>query len=152
MISFVPFRPVHLELVRLQPAQEAWRKELVRPGFAEALAIRGMAWTGLVDGMPVGCAGLSPLWDGNVKAWALFGTNIPRRAWTAIVRKIEHEFAATLASHGKHRIEATTPVYFAEGCRLLRILAFNVEGEMQFYGPDGANHFLFGRIVGPCAQ
>lgn len=150
-MRIIPYRPWHLQLVPLQPAQEAWRRQLVKGSYAEALDVPGLAWTATADDRVAGCAGLAPRWEGNVTAWALFGTNIPVWGWTAILRKIEHEFKAALASHGKHRVEATVPTNFAAGCRLMRLLRFQVEGQMEFYGPDGADHFLFKRIVEPCA-
>lgn len=149
MIRFVPYQPSHLAQVRTQPAQEAWRAYLIRDGFAESLAIPGMTWTGLVDDVPVGCAGFSPQWEGRVVAWALFG-DIPKTAWPAIVKKIRHEFRATLQSHGRHRVEMTVPSNFGPGCRLALMLGFAVEGLMKSYGPDGSDHLLYAQVL-PCA-
>lgn len=146
MMRFVPYQPSHLAQVALLPAQEQWRSYLIRDGFAEALALPGMAWTGLLNDMPIGCAGFQPQWEGRVVAWGLFG-QIPKMAWPAIVKKIRHEFRATLQSQGRNRVEITVPANFGPGCRLALMLGFTVEGLMKSYGPDGADHLLYAQVL-----
>lgn len=146
MISFVPYKPAHLAQLRLQPAQEALRPHLVRPGYAESLAVPGLAWTGVADGVPVGCAGLLPQWEGRVVAWALFG-NVPKQAWATIVGKMRREFRA-LGALRRHRVEFTVPCDFGPGCRLAHILGFAAPGPpMREYGPDGRDHLMYERIL-----
>ena len=53
----------------------------------------GPAWTGLLDGRPIGCAGLSLHWPGRASAWCLLGEGIPRTAWLAM--GLPYETAAT---------------------------------------------------------
>lgn len=146
MINFIPYQAEHLSQVKLQEQQKVWSKEFLKPGYAEALALPNMAWSAVNDNDIVGCAGFIPHWDGRVAVWSIFG-QVPKRAWLSIVRKIEYEFQNTLADHGPHRIEATTPVGFNAGCRLAKILNFEVEGLMKQYGPDGRDHFMLARIV-----
>lgn len=148
MIDFVPYHPSHLAQVGLQPSQEAARRFLIRDGFAEALALHGMSWTGLVNEIPIGCAGMVSQWEGRVIAWALFGASVPKRCWPAIVRKIAFEFSVTLANRGRHRIEITVPVHFGQGCRLARLLGFAIEGRMRSFDPEGEDHFLYAKIIG----
>lgn len=145
MITFIPYEPEHLAQIKVQPAQELWRDCLILDGFAESLA-NGMSWTGLVAGVPVGCAGFTPHWEGRVTAWALFGV-VPKMAWPAIVKKIRREFRSSLQSHGRHRVEITVPAGFGPGCRLALMLGFAVEGKMRAYGPDGSDHLLYAQIL-----
>lgn len=152
-IVFVPYEPDHLLQIALQPAQAHHRGAVVLDKYREALAIPGMAWTGIVDREVVGCAGLVPEWEGRVVAWALFG-RMPKFSWPAIIRKIHFEFEHSLAAHGRHRVEITVPTHFGPGCRLARLLGFDIEGKMRCYGIDGHDHFLFSKIIEarPCAS
>lgn len=147
MMEFIPYHADHLLQIALQPAQAHHLGSVAIPKYREALAIPGMAWTGIHDDRIVGCAGLVPEWEGRVIAWALFGV-IPKPAWPAIIKKIQREFRETLASQGRHRVEMTVPSNFGPGCRLARLLGFDIEGKMRCYGVDGADHFLFAKIIG----
>lgn len=138
MIEFVPFEPWHLSQIEIPAAQAAW----IKPGYAESLA-NNMAWTGFIDDRVVGCAGFAPQWEGRAIAWALFGREIPKRAWTAIIAKVRKELACTAYP----RVEATVPFGFGAGCRLANALGFQVEGLLSKFGPDGSDHFLYARVT-----
>lgn len=151
---FIPYRPEHLAQIALQPAQRA-ASAVIKEGYAESLAVPGMAWSASNEsGEILGCAGMVPQWEGRVIAWALLGVAIPKRAWPTIAKKIAREFNAALADHGRHRVEITVPVNFGAGCRLARLLGFEIEGRLRAYAPDGSDHFLYAKIVGaaPCAS
>jgi hypothetical protein len=151
MIQFVPYSPTDLTSIELQPAQEKWRDQFFLPGYAQSLDIKGMAWTAMDGEKVLGCAGFAPQWEGRVIGWAVFGREIPRRAWPRILRKIRREMHNSLADHGRHRLEITVPRGFDAGCRLAHLLGFEVEGLMKEYGPDGGDHFLYAQVI-PCAQ
>ena len=146
MIRFVPYEAAHLAQVELQPAQARWRDQLFKEDYAKAMAVPGMAWTGLDGDRVVGCAGFYPQWEGRVIAWAVFGA-VPRDAWMSIVRKVRKELRDCLADHGRHRVEATVPYNFGNGCRFAHALGFKVEALMKHYGPDGSDHFLYAQVV-----
>lgn len=147
MIEFVPYEPWHLEALDLQPMQSWWRDKLLAPGYAQGLA-NDMAWTGFIDDRVVGCAGFAPQWEGRVIAWALFGRDVPKKAWASIVAKVRREFKNTLQSQGhKHRVEITVPATFGEAIRLANILGFEVEGLMKKYGPDGSDHLMYAKVI-----
>lgn len=141
MIEFAPYRPEHLMLVDLQPAQSAWRKRVMQPGYAESLVEPGLSWTGFKDGLVVGCAGVVRERDGLGKAWALVGQGFPR-SWPAIVRYMRE----VLARADIQRIEADVLSNFGEGCRLARMLGFDVEGLRRKYDPEGHDYFLYARV------
>jgi hypothetical protein len=141
MIEFVPYRPEHLMLIELQPAQSAWRKRVIEPGYAESLTEPGLSWTGFNDGLVVGCAGVVREREGLGKAWALIGAGFPR-SWPAIVRHMRNVLACT----DLHRIEADVLSHFGEGCRLAKMLSFDVEGLRRKYDPEGQDYFLYARV------
>lgn len=143
---FVEFKAEHLTMMKIQKAQEIWKDKLLTYEYSKALEIPGMAWTALKNDEVLGCAGMIPVWEGRVIAWALFG-DIPKHSWILIFRKIQKEFRDALANHGRHRIETTTPVDFVPGHRLAKMLGFEIEGLMKEYGPDGKDHLMLGKIL-----
>jgi hypothetical protein len=141
VISFVPYEPGHLGHVEVQPAQAEWRARMVAD-YARALAVPGHAWTALDEGKrPIGCAGLLPQGAGRAHGWALLSA-IPARHWPAMVRKIR----AVLDAAPYRRIEATVRHDFGNGCRLAKLLGFEVEALMTAYR-DGVDHFLYARVA-----
>jgi hypothetical protein len=152
LIEFVPYQPWHYHELRVQAAQLEWQDTILStPGYAEALDVPGMSFTGISDGQIVGCAGLQPQWHGapwgRVVAWGLFSDTIPKRAWVRIARKMASVIVSSL-DHGPHRLEMTTPCNFFEAGRLALVLGFAIEGRLLRFGPDGADHFMWSRIVG----
>lgn len=151
MIEFVSYSPSDLARIELQPAQAKWRDMFMAPGYAESLDVKGKAWTGLVDGEPVGSAGFAPQWQGRAIGWAVIGCRAPRAAWPVIVKRIRATIADELREqvekHGHARVEITVPVGFGAGCRLASLLGFEVEGEERKFGPDGSNHFLYSKVA-----
>lgn len=144
MIDFVPYEAKHLAQIRLTPVHDAWRVKLL-PIAGEFVG--RWAWTGLIDGQVVGCAGLTPVpyWPTRAVAWAFFG-KIPLRAWPAAIRHMRAVIAdAHLAGH--RRIEMSVVRGFAPGCVLAFKLGFVCETVMRCYGPDGLDHFLFAKVA-----
>lgn len=144
MITFVPYKAQHLRALELQPAQHAWLDRMMQEGYAEALEAT-RAWTGIIDGRVVGCAGLTQQWPGRAVTWALFG-KIPKRAWPAVLRKIRAELDAE-HMRGTRRIEATVVSTFGPGCRLVTKLGFMIEGKLRAFDQIGQDHFLYARVV-----
>lgn len=151
MIRFVPYSPADIAAIDLQPVQEQFRAQLLRPGYAESLDIRGRAWTALEGDRTVACGGFAPQWEGRSIAWAIVGKDIPKRAWPRIRTKVRtelfREMAKQKAEVGHARVEITVPQDFAAGCRLALLLGFKVEGPLNKYGPDGADHFLLSMVA-----
>ena len=137
-----PYRPEHLTKLALQPDQQAARVFISEPGYPEMLASTN-AFTAIIDGRIVGCAGIMELWKGRGMAWALLtgeigGENM-RRIHFAVKRYLD---ASTF-----QRIEATCDVNFAQGHRWLRLLGFTMETPvMRRYRPDGGDEAMYVRI------
>jgi hypothetical protein len=143
-ITFAPYEPEHLRRIEVQAAQEEWRDRVLSSEYARNLGVPGFTWTGLDGGRVLGCAGLIPQGGGRAHAWALLG-NIPPRAWPALVAKVRSVFDAAHAA-GYARIEATVRHDFGNGCRLAKVLGFEVETLMAKYY-DGIDHFLYARVA-----
>lgn len=132
----VPFHAEHLAGLRLQAAQAS--APLVTPEQAERL---GHAYTALIDGEPVACAGLYELWPGRALAWAYMGAGCGRE-FLALHRTVRrHLEAATW-----RRVEAYVEVGFANGHRWVKALGFQFDGLLRGFMPDGADMALYSRV------
>lgn len=140
MLEIIPYQAHHLLALELQPAQAEWAARISEPGYAEAMTI-GQAWTGMVDGKVVGCAGLLPQWEGRVIAWAFFSGSIPRAAWPRVIAKMRAVFAAA-----PRRVEAYVVSGNGPGLRLVSLLGFKIEGRMAKFAPDGADCFMYAKV------
>ena len=47
-----------------------------------------------------------------------------------------------------HRVQANVVCEFIPGVQWLERMGFKLEGKMHKYGPDGADHYLYARIIG----
>lgn len=92
----------------------------------------------------VGCAGITPQWEGRAVLWAFFG-KISKNDWCRIVRKIKFETDAAY-DKGIRRLELSVASDFGAGCRLAHLLGFTVEGKLTAYGPDGKDHFMYAKV------
>lgn len=144
-ITFRPFGPADLERLALQEAQQDLREWLSAPGRGEELATGGPAWTGIIAGRVVGCAGIRPIWPGRATAWALIG-RIPPAEWVRVTAKVRAELRDAHAA-GHRRIEATVSVGFEAGCRWVGALGFQFEGIARAYDPYGNDHYLYARVA-----
>ena len=140
MIEFVPFEPSHFARLKLQPAQQKWAQLQLDVEYARSLMV-GHTMTGMLGGKPVGCAGLVKLWEGRGQAWALIGEFDPI-CWVPIVREMRKRLNAS----GFRRIEMDVAADFGPGCKLARLLGFEVEALRKSFSPYGEDYFLFARV------
>lgn len=145
-MQIVNFEPRHLRRVSPQPAQA--ELALYRDWLADRLdpyAIRGCAFTGLIEGRVVGCAGVRPMWAGVGEAWAVFSLEALDRP-AALFRAAARGLAALENARGLRRIQATCHADHAAGARFLQALGFEREGLLRRYGLRGeGNYHLYAR-------
>lgn len=133
----VPFEPSHALAMDVQPAQ---RMSEFSP---EALAApAGDAWTGMVDGRPVACAGLVEVWAGRAYAWALLAAYAGPHM-VSITRAIR----CRLARSPYRRVEMAVDAGFSAGARWAELLGFERETPMPMrkYLPNGRDAWLYAR-------
>ena len=135
--AIVPYRPAHALALDLQPAQAA----LGRPGAAEAEGLAGpTAWTLLVDGRPMACAGWQENWPGHLCGWALLARDAGSwlgRLTRAVQRLVDHADA--------RRFEVLTPVAHHAASRWMRLLGFELEGLARRWGPIDIDVHIWAR-------
>jgi hypothetical protein len=133
----VPFTPDHIEAMRVQDAQKLPSREQ-----REAMAAPfGRAWTALVDGHPVACAGMVELWEGRAYAWGLIGEDAG--PW---MRRITRAIRSALGSAGYRRVEIAVDAQFGAGCRWAHLLGFELEALAKAYMPNGRDAFIYSRV------
>lgn len=147
-LVFAPFLPEHLR--RPELADTRYAEQLGDPRVAAAIVIPGLSWSGFVGDCLIGCAGILPIWPGvggvggRASAWAVLA-GVPRRCWPAITGKV-HEICNDAQSMGWRRVETTVLDGFDAGARWAKRCGFEREGLMPGYGPDGSDHWMYGRV------
>lgn len=103
----------------------------------------GDAWTAMVDGRPIGSAGVVEAWTGRAYAWALLAEDAGPHM-LAITRAIR----CFLARSPYRRIEMAVSAGFDAGQRWAELLGFTLETPtaMRAYLPNGGDAWLYARI------
>jgi hypothetical protein len=134
VIEIIPFQAHHTKLMVPQPAQAH------EVDYAPVEAA-GDAWTAVVDGLPVACAGLIELWPERAHAWALLSAEAG-----PYMRRITRAIRFRLESSSFRRIEMAVDVSFEAGIRWAHMLGFEHEATVRCYFPGGRTAQLFARI------
>lgn len=111
-----------------------WRDLVMQSDWCEQ-AIR--------NGRTVALAGWTRLWPGVVHAYASIACDCgpSMLAVTRRVRQAMHE------AKGVRRFQTSVRADFAAGHRWAALLGFEPEGVLSCYGPDGADHILYAKVV-----
>lgn len=135
--SVVPYRAEHLFQLEAQDAQvhiSTW----ITKNMALQLE-NGISFTGMVDGLPIVCAGVAEQWEGRALAWAYVSKHAQR--YFLHVHRAIKRFLETSAFR---RIETSVAVDFEQGHRWVKMLGFNREAKrMRAYTPDGEDAALY---------
>lgn len=138
----VPYRPDHLAALRLQPLQAFMGAFIDCPGYPEHLAQAGPAYTGLVGGAVVICAGVSLELPTRGTAWALLSEQACRHL-IGCTRAVE----TFLRDAQIRRVQTYVDTAFAAGHRWARLLGFEREGTLRAWGPAGEDYDLYARVT-----
>lgn len=134
-MNIIPFEPAHVGMMRIQPGQ----CPDVDP--STMAADFGTAWTAMVEGRPIGCAGLLQMWPGRAYAWALLAEDAGPHM-LALTRAIRFR----LAESGFRRIEMAVDAEFLPGVRWAVMLGFELEARARKYMPNGRDAWIFVRV------
>lgn len=140
-MKIAPFRAGDLALLDLQKAQASFSELIADPQYGVSIERAGQSYTVWVDGAPILCAGLIPLWQDRATAWALVSMHAGRHFFS-----IHRAVRGFLKQAPYRRIEATVQAGFPEAWRWIQLLGFEHEGLMRAYAPDGSDHHLFARV------
>ena len=136
-VSIIPFSPEHISRMDLTDEQRAVESQKDALGY-------GDAWTVTVDGHPVACGGVMPIWDGRGYAWALMG-----RDSGPYMLHITRAVKRGLLIAPFRRVEMAVDATFAAGCRWAQLLGFVRETPepLRAYLPNGRDAWLYARVT-----
>jgi RimJ/RimL family protein N-acetyltransferase len=141
MLEFVAFKPSHLAAIRLQAVQASAQPLMNAEHGAEIHSAPGRAFTALLDGLPVACAGVIQLWDGRGYAWAYLSDAALRH-----IKTIHRYACKALARMPWRRIEAAVDPNHPAGSRWLQHLGFKFEGIARAWTIDGRDVQQWARV------
>lgn len=146
-MQIIPFEPEHL--LEISP-REFHRREMVYAGDLQTRGrqylANGAAYTGLREGVVVGCAGIQVFWRGVGSLWMLTGALAARYPldFHKTVRRLLDLLQRSL---GLWRMEMAIPVMQAMNRKWIERLGFYEEGVAQAYGPDGTDFVRYAKIT-----
>ncbi len=160
MIRFESYKPEHLALIELQPAQCGWlENELRSAGYAAAMIGDGRTLSAFapVDRLEgaqhsaspafdgeifLGCAGFIPQPPANrCIAWSLLSRRIRPRHFVAISRRVKAGVLA--AAEIYDRIDIYVDPTHVQGICWAQILGFRFEWRLANWWPGGRDAALF---------
>ena len=139
-MEIVEFKPKHINDIQAQTMQKEWLLYW-KPGYAEYLRDNGIAYSAVIDGKVIGCAGIFKHWEGRGEAWALFDSSI-RTHFIGITRAILRALSVT----DFRRVEANVRHDFKAAHEWMLYLGFTWEGTMKNFGIDGMDYDRFARV------
>ena len=140
MFEVVPFKSEHLASIKLQQ-QQAYLSDWVTLEQGRGLE-EHPSYTAMVDGKPIGAAGVLHMWKGRAQAWAFISNTGPMnflKGHRAVKRFLDGCYV--------QRMEMTCDCDFPEAHRWAKMLGFHMECErMVNYSPDGRDCALYARL------
>ena len=140
-IEIVDFKAEHLVDLSLADGHPFVGDQLT---FEQTVALERAkhSYTGILDGKPVFCAGVSEVWPGHLEAWAY----MPRHTSKHMIQitRIVKRFFDLMPFV---RVEAAIDCNFSAGRRWVEMLGFELEApRMRKYSPDGRDHALYAKV------
>ena len=141
MITVELFKVWHAMAMEVHESQREWFQENFNPLEAAALEMES-SYTVMVDGRPVACGGVVPIWAERGMAWAILSQDSG-----AHMLAITRAARSIIDAAPYFRVEADTPCDFKEGHRWLKLLGFALEAErLRAYRGKGVDCALYARV------
>jgi len=146
-LDILPFEARHAEALRLRPEAASVLGRLgPQAQLARGYAAAGPAWTLMAADGPLACGGAVRFWPGVGELWCWLGREAD--GWNvALARATRRRVDALFQEHGFRRAQAHVRADDERALRFARFLGLELEGRCPGYGPDGAEHHLYGRVV-----
>ena len=111
--------------------------------YAEAVGLSGLAFTGVVEGKVVGCAGIFPHRTGVGEAWTLMLPSTAKQYSLDLHRAVKEHLPQMVEAFGFWRIEANVKAGFVKGYKWAEALGFQLESLMPLWGPSKETYARF---------
>ena len=144
MLELRPYKAS--DLSKIKP--RAYEKELCQYISVEMYAKLyefGPSFTGYVDDVPVGAAGLVPLWPGVSEAWMYLSDWVTEHhiIFAIAVKKKYYEI---IKEHKLWRIQAPIEAELEENLKLAYFLGMLAEGTLKKFGPTGKDFIMMALV------
>ena len=107
---------------------------------------QGIALTGLLNGKPIACGGLTLQWHGRAIAWTLISEQADRYAMLRIHRACVELLRGVRLNRAYRRIECSVIEAWETAHEWALMLGFRPEGLMRCYDEEGNNCRMYARI------
>lgn len=92
--------------------------------------------------------GVVELWPGVGEGFlALRDGKLPQRHCYRVSRLILRYLVVIVRTYDLGRVQATVRCDLHRGCKLAEFLGMHIEGELEQYGPDGQDYFIYARLL-----
>jgi hypothetical protein len=147
MLNIRAFHPADVDIMGLpQSAQEAEINAVDWRAMAFANAASGPAWAVVAGDEVLAIGGLQIPWPGRARAWSLISRDADIKRWPFLVLSARRMLRQARWL-GIKRIEAVIRTGWAPGERLARLLDFEEETNMPYWGPDGGDYTQWVRFT-----
>lgn len=141
MFELVPFQAAHVLPILAEENNAHWREKYETPGLTAWLESQ-CSFTGLLQGKPVVCGGITLYWPGRGHVWTIF-SEISRNNFVPVFRGMR-KFLREQLKTNFHRIEVSVPCDFQIGRRRAELLGFRLEtGYAEGYLPNGGDAAVY---------
>jgi hypothetical protein len=102
----------------------------------------------LAEGRPLIAAGLCPIWHGRWQAWMVVSLRAGPRHVVAVVRYLRRWLDREQPRHPSlRRVEMWVAADAPWRASFAAALGMRQEGRAEAWGPDGADHVLYARVM-----
>ena len=141
MFEVIPFKSAHFAAIQLQTAQ-MYLSEMVTQEHIDVLE-RAPSYTALLDGKPIGAAGVIPIETGRALAWSFISHTGPKT-----FLKCHRAVKKFLDGCHAPRLEMTVDSEHTEAHRWAKMLGFTMEEEhTTAHVPAGHDCALYARVL-----
>lgn len=114
--------------------------------WTKVFAERGPAYTALLEGKVVGCAGVMIIYTGVGEAWGLISEELAQyKFW--LHKTVKRKLYEIMVKHGLHRLQATADIRHEVAVNWLLALGFEEEGILRQHGPNKESMRIFSIIT-----
>ena len=144
-ISVVPFKSYLLNLMDLH-AEDIQMINDFPNYFAYIDSVGDYAYAVCIDGKPLTCFGVIPVWPHVAEIWMIPDKNMMQQYKTKF-HKGAFKFMLTTAKQlNLHRIHCTVKANNARAIKWIEKMRFKKEGVCRQYGPDKVDYIMYARL------
>jgi len=115
-------------------------------GWLKRMENKDRAFTLVDNGHLVAAGGIIPIWEGMGEAWLIPSDVMPRYR-LRVIKTLRRRIDEIIDADNLRRLQATVRADYDVAVRFIEFLGFKREGLMKNYGPGGADHYMYSRII-----